>query len=31
LDGLSWMDYIAQQGYDVYLVDVRGRSIYRGL
>jgi pimeloyl-ACP methyl ester carboxylesterase len=28
LDGLSWMDYIAQCGYDVYLVDVRayGRS-----
>jgi len=24
LDGLSWMDYIAGQGYDVYLVDVRG-------
>lgn len=24
LDGLSWMDYIARQGYDVYLVDVRG-------
>jgi pimeloyl-ACP methyl ester carboxylesterase len=24
LDGLSWMDYIAQRGYDVYLVDVRG-------
>lgn len=24
LDGLSWMDYIANQGYDVYLVDVRG-------
>jgi pimeloyl-ACP methyl ester carboxylesterase len=24
LDGLSWMDYIAQQGYDVYLMDVRG-------
>lgn len=24
LDGLSWMDYIAQQGYDVYLLDVRG-------
>lgn len=24
LDGLSWMDYIAQAGYDVYLVDVRG-------
>lgn len=28
LDGLSWMDYIAQRGYDVYLMDVRayGRS-----
>ncbi|MDR3468299.1 MAG: alpha/beta fold hydrolase [Xanthobacteraceae bacterium] len=24
LDGLSWMDYIAGHGYDVYLVDVRG-------
>jgi pimeloyl-ACP methyl ester carboxylesterase len=24
LDGLSWMDYIAKAGYDVYLVDVRG-------
>jgi len=24
LNGLSWMDYIALQGYDVYLVDVRG-------
>jgi pimeloyl-ACP methyl ester carboxylesterase len=24
LDGLSWMDYIARAGYDVYLVDVRG-------
>jgi pimeloyl-ACP methyl ester carboxylesterase len=24
LDGLSWMDYIASQGYDVYLLDVRG-------
>jgi pimeloyl-ACP methyl ester carboxylesterase len=24
LDGLSWMDYIAQHGWDVYLVDVRG-------
>src|ERR1700687_3442549 len=24
LNGLSWMDYIAQHGYDVYLVDVRG-------
>lgn len=24
LNGLSWMDYIAQDGYDVYLVDVRG-------
>lgn len=24
LDGLSWMDYIARSGYDVYLVDVRG-------
>ncbi len=24
LDGFSWMDYIAQHGYDVYLMDVRG-------
>jgi pimeloyl-ACP methyl ester carboxylesterase len=24
LDGLSWMDYMAQRGYDVYLVDLRG-------
>ena len=24
LDGMSWMDYIARQGYDVYLLDVRG-------
>ena len=24
LDGLSWMDYIARHGYDVYLVNVRG-------
>jgi pimeloyl-ACP methyl ester carboxylesterase len=24
LNGLSWMDYIAQHGYDVYLVDMRG-------
>ena len=24
LNGLSWMDYIATRGYDVYLVDVRG-------
>ncbi len=24
LGGFSWMDYIARQGYDVYLVDVRG-------
>jgi pimeloyl-ACP methyl ester carboxylesterase len=24
LNGISWMDYIAQRGYDVYLVDVRG-------
>jgi pimeloyl-ACP methyl ester carboxylesterase len=24
LDGMSWMDYIAKQGYDVYLLDVRG-------
>jgi pimeloyl-ACP methyl ester carboxylesterase len=24
LNGLSWMDYIASRGYDVYLVDVRG-------
>jgi pimeloyl-ACP methyl ester carboxylesterase len=24
LDGVSWMEYIAQRGYDVYLVDLRG-------
>ncbi len=24
LEGLSWMDYIAQHGWDVYLIDVRG-------
>jgi pimeloyl-ACP methyl ester carboxylesterase len=24
LGGLSWMDYIAQRGYDVYLLDLRG-------
>ncbi|XSC43254.1 alpha/beta hydrolase [Bradyrhizobium sp. RDT10] len=24
LEGLSWMDHIAQRGWDVYLVDVRG-------
>ena len=24
LDGLSWMDYLAERGYDVYLLDVRG-------
>jgi pimeloyl-ACP methyl ester carboxylesterase len=24
LDGLSWMDYIAKGGYDVYLLDLRG-------
>jgi pimeloyl-ACP methyl ester carboxylesterase len=24
LNGMSWMDYIAGHGYDVYLVDVRG-------
>src|SRR5665213_1536257 len=24
LDGLSWMDYLAKQGWDVYLVDLRG-------
>lgn len=24
LNGFSWMDYIAQRGYDVYLVDLRG-------
>jgi pimeloyl-ACP methyl ester carboxylesterase len=24
LDGMSWMDYIARRGYDVYLVDIRG-------
>jgi pimeloyl-ACP methyl ester carboxylesterase len=24
LDGMSWMDYIATRGYDVYLLDLRG-------
>jgi pimeloyl-ACP methyl ester carboxylesterase len=24
LDGVSWMDYIAQRGYDVWLLDLRG-------
>jgi pimeloyl-ACP methyl ester carboxylesterase len=24
LDGMSWMDYIASRGFDVYLVDLRG-------
>ena len=24
LDGLSWMDYLAQHGYDVWLMDLRG-------
>jgi pimeloyl-ACP methyl ester carboxylesterase len=24
LDGLSWMDYIARRGYDVWLLDLRG-------
>ena len=24
LDGLSWMDYVAGRGFDVYLMDVRG-------
>jgi pimeloyl-ACP methyl ester carboxylesterase len=24
LDGMSWMDYLAARGYDVYLLDVRG-------
>ncbi len=26
LDGVSWMDYIAQRGYDVYMVNLRGYS-----
>jgi pimeloyl-ACP methyl ester carboxylesterase len=26
LGGLSWMDYIAERGYDVYLVNIRGYS-----
>ena len=26
LDGLSWMDFIASRGFDVYLLDVRGYS-----
>jgi len=24
LDGMSWMDYLAQRGYDVWLMDLRG-------
>jgi alpha-beta hydrolase superfamily lysophospholipase len=24
LDGLSWVDHIAAQGWDVYLIDIRG-------
>lgn len=24
LDGASWMDYLAERGWDVYLVDLRG-------
>ena len=24
LDGMSWMDYVAARGYDVYLLDIRG-------
>src|SRR5215208_1489073 len=24
LDGMSWMDYVAARGYDVYLLDLRG-------
>jgi pimeloyl-ACP methyl ester carboxylesterase len=27
LDGLSWMDYIAAHGWDVYLVDLRGYGL----
>ena len=27
LNGLSWMDYMAQRGYDVYLVDLRGYGL----
>src|SRR5258708_31763373 len=27
LDGLSWMDYIAAHGWDVYLVDLRGYDL----
>ncbi len=26
LNGMSWMDYMAQHGYDVYLMDIRGYS-----
>ena len=26
LDGVSWMEYMAQRGYDVYLVNMRGYS-----
>src|SRR4051812_19999224 len=29
LDGLSWMDYIAARGYDVYLLDLRGYGMTR--
>ena len=27
LGGISWMDYIAERGYDVYLLDVRGYGL----
>jgi pimeloyl-ACP methyl ester carboxylesterase len=27
LDGLSWMEHLAGQGYDVYLVDIRGYGL----
>ena len=27
LDGMSWMDYIAAHGWDVYLVDLRGYGL----
>ncbi|MEO8165219.1 MAG: alpha/beta fold hydrolase, partial [Betaproteobacteria bacterium] len=27
LDGMSWMDYIAAQGWDVYLLDLRGYGL----
>src|SRR5205807_1867799 len=31
LDGLSWMEYIAARGYDVYLLDVRGDTAVKDI